>query len=283
MSKNLLTFGAYDSADGRRFEVAKPELRPPLRQCLPSWYPNHRRCLVSSGSASKCRPAAERLAHSPPSGSGESSSSRSPLHMNLGFLKNLTERKTTREGQTPKRRGPKPDSKPALTRRQELNRQAQRTHRERKELYIKALEQEVLRLKEDLTNVVREKDSVANENQHLKQLLHQHGIALPDSISSQFGLARTGNSGEFGHSSSGSLSGSYAGRGSAPSQGQTSTQQTLSVPDRSGGSQVAQVPSRPQNGRAQQVEEPPRVDYEQIGIDFVLTYDGTPYLSPPPQ
>jgi hypothetical protein len=30
------------------------------------------------------------------------------------------------EGQTPKRRGPKPDSKPALTRRQELNRQAQR-------------------------------------------------------------------------------------------------------------------------------------------------------------
>ena len=29
-------------------------------------------------------------------------------------------------GQVPKRRGPKPDSKPALTRRQELNRQAQR-------------------------------------------------------------------------------------------------------------------------------------------------------------
>jgi hypothetical protein len=30
------------------------------------------------------------------------------------------------DGQPPKRRGPKPDSKPALTRRQELNRQAQR-------------------------------------------------------------------------------------------------------------------------------------------------------------
>ena len=30
------------------------------------------------------------------------------------------------DGNTPKRRGPKPDSKPALTRRQELNRQAQR-------------------------------------------------------------------------------------------------------------------------------------------------------------
>lgn len=31
------------------------------------------------------------------------------------------------DGQPPKRRGPKPDSKPALTRRQELNRQAQRS------------------------------------------------------------------------------------------------------------------------------------------------------------
>jgi hypothetical protein len=25
------------------------------------------------------------------------------------------------------------------------------------------------------------------------------------------------------------------------------------------------------------------LDYDQIGIDFVLTYDRTPYLSPPPQ
>jgi hypothetical protein len=65
--------------------------------------------------------------------------------MSLGFLKTLTEKKNTRgklpcdstqqynsidqfpvDGQPPKRRGPKPDSKPALTRRQELNRQAQR-------------------------------------------------------------------------------------------------------------------------------------------------------------
>lgn len=34
--------------------------------------------------------------------------------------------KVTRDGQPAKRRGPKPDSKPAMTRRQELNRQAQR-------------------------------------------------------------------------------------------------------------------------------------------------------------
>src|SRR5215469_5881615 len=62
----------------------------------------------------------------------------------MGFLKVLGgQKKTTRglspgpvpdsgrwlistDGQPAKRRGPKPDSKPALTRRQELNRQAQR-------------------------------------------------------------------------------------------------------------------------------------------------------------
>jgi hypothetical protein len=60
-------------------------------------------------------------------GSGQSDSGKNPLAMSLGFLKNLTEKKNTRvDGQPLKRRGPKPDSKPALTRRQELNRQAQR-------------------------------------------------------------------------------------------------------------------------------------------------------------
>lgn len=84
----------------------------------------------------------------PSGGSGygsseQSESGKSPLSMSLGFLKNLTEKKSTRgepsdqiihtsakptlvDGQPSKRRGPKPDSKPALTRRQELNRQAQR-------------------------------------------------------------------------------------------------------------------------------------------------------------
>ena len=72
------------------------------------------------------------------------SSDRSPLS-NFGFLKTLgLDKKQTKgmlrltntaanlasyahlDGAAPKRRGPKPDSKPALTRRQELNRQAQR-------------------------------------------------------------------------------------------------------------------------------------------------------------
>jgi len=46
----------------------------------------------------------------------------------MGFLKGFggMQKKITRDGQPAKRRGPKPDSKPAQTRRQELNRQAQR-------------------------------------------------------------------------------------------------------------------------------------------------------------
>lgn len=51
---------------------------------------------------------------------------KTSLLSGLGFSKSSAEKKLTRDGQPAKRRGPKPDSKPALTRRQELNRQAQR-------------------------------------------------------------------------------------------------------------------------------------------------------------
>ncbi|KAJ5801696.1 uncharacterized protein N7518_003764 [Penicillium psychrosexuale] len=96
-------------------------------------------------------------------------------------------KKTTRDGQQPKRRGPKPDSKPALTRRQELNRQAQRTHRERKEQYIRALETEVSRLREAYTTEIAEANasiqqhkemmhSIREENEILKEILAASGI-----------------------------------------------------------------------------------------------------------
>ncbi|KAL4952710.1 hypothetical protein BDW69DRAFT_195439 [Aspergillus filifer] len=96
-------------------------------------------------------------------------------------------KKTTRDGQPAKRRGPKPDSKPALTRRQELNRQAQRTHRERKEQYIRALESEVARLREAYTQEISAANlavhqhremiaSVSEENNYLKEILTAHNI-----------------------------------------------------------------------------------------------------------
>ncbi|KAK7989041.1 hypothetical protein PG989_009356 [Apiospora arundinis] len=181
------------------------------------------------------------------------SQDKSPLSsLNLGFLKTLSEKRTTRDGQPAKRRGPKPDSKPALTRRQELNRQAQRTHRERKELYIKALEDEVLRLKEIYSNVSQDKDKLAEENKQLKGLLNQNGIPM---------------------ASPGRMDDVI----SNPSLGYTSSarmphyQQQHSHHGRSTSQQHSQ---QHQHGR---------VDYDQVGVDFVLTLerpcmDHMPYL-----
>ncbi|KAK7432550.1 hypothetical protein QQZ08_000757 [Neonectria magnoliae] len=101
----------------------------------------------------------------------------------LNIFQTLADKKTTREGNLPKKRGPKPNSKPALTRRQELNRQAQRTHRERKELYIKALEDEVLRLKEIFSNVSIDRERLAEENKHLRNALVENGIQLGSPVS----------------------------------------------------------------------------------------------------
>ncbi|CAO2656813.1 Nn.00g056160.m01.CDS01 [Neocucurbitaria sp. VM-36] len=133
------------------------------------------------------------------------SESKSPLAQ-FGFFKSLTEKKTTRDGQPPKRRGPKPDSKPAMTRRQELNRQAQRTHRERKEMYIKALEQEVIRLKDTFAATSRERDAFAEENRKLRELLMAHGISFDLS-------SPTNGMGHMGTPSYGSSSGSVSGYG----------------------------------------------------------------------
>ncbi|KAI1310385.1 hypothetical protein F5Y03DRAFT_38362 [Xylaria venustula] len=190
------------------------------------------------------------------------SNDKSPLSsLNLNFLKTLSEKRTTRDGNPPKRRGPKPDSKPALTRRQELNRQAQRTHRERKELYIKALEDEVLRLKEVFSNVSQDKDKLAEENRQLRGLLHQNGIAssgvgaMDDVISNP----------SMGYTSSGSISGSYApGSSSAFTPPMTAIS---SLPSVAGSAQMMGA----HLGQQHPVQSV--VDYDQAGIDFVLALE----------
>ncbi|KAI0164740.1 hypothetical protein GGR57DRAFT_450438 [Xylariaceae sp. FL1272] len=183
---------------------------------------------------------------------------KSPLSsMNLNFLKTLSEKRTTRDGNPPKRRGPKPDSKPALTRRQELNRQAQRTHRERKELYIKALEDEVLRLKEVFSNVSQDKDKLAEENRQLRSLLHQNGIS--SSIVSTMDDVISNPS--MGYTSSGSISGSYA---AGSSSAFTPPMTSISVPSVAGSTQMMMGQQHPVQSC---------VDYDQAGIDFVLTLE----------
>ncbi|TIA51942.1 hypothetical protein D6C79_02269 [Aureobasidium pullulans] len=182
------------------------------------------------------------------------SSDRSPLS-NFGFLKNLSlDKKQTKDGAAPKRRGPKPDSKPALTRRQELNRQAQRTHRERKEMYIKALEHEVLRLKELYGSSISDREAVVTENKRLKELLLAHGIPL-DSLQSL--PAMRGMPASYNGSSSGSISGSYR---------QDSSTAGFSPPP------LRSQDSKPPMASAGQLPGQ-HLDYDQIGIDFVLTLE----------
>ena len=153
------------------------------------------------------------------------------------------------------------------------------THRERKELYIKALEQEILRLKENFSTVTRNKESLAEENRQLKQLLSQHGIPWTGTG----GVDELTRKGSAGYTSSGSISGSYApgSLGYSPppllnSSNANLNHQNQSPPDMGG----------LRNGRSmaqQQVQH--GVDYDQAGIDFVLTYanPSKAYLSPPPQ
>lgn len=150
-----------------------------------------------------------------------------------------------------------------------------RTHRERKELYIKALEDEVLRLKEVFSNVSQDKDKLAEENRQLRNLLHQNGIAssgvgtMDDVISNP----------SMGYTSSGSISGSYApGSSSAFTPPMTSIS---SLPSVAGSAQMM-------GGHMAQHPVQSVVDYDQAGIDFVLTYElpvdpSKAYMSPPHQ
>lgn len=156
-----------------------------------------------------------------------------------------------------------------------------RTHRERKEMYIKALEQEVLRLKELYTRSIKERDMVAEENRRLKELLASHGISYDFGQSPiQFQHNPSSN---YNPSSSGSISGSYRHDSDSTALSPTSLPgQSLQL---SPGSRP-----QPQTSPVSMAQLPSnRLDYDQIGIDFVLTYDSQgrpiqrlPYPSPPP-
>ncbi|KAK3392938.1 hypothetical protein B0H63DRAFT_443228 [Podospora didyma] len=229
--------------------------------------------------------------HSSFGGGGPSGQDKSPLSsLNLGFLKGLTEKRTTtRDGQPTKRRGPKPDSKPALTRRQELNRQAQRTHRERKELYIKALEDEVLRLKEIYSNVSQDKNKLAEENRQLKALLSQNGMGVGTVTGGGSMLDDTMSNPSVGYTSSASVSGGYA-----PASSNTSAftppplSATTNMGHRGGGDGLSPhaltIPHDQHHHHSSQSHmagsgaggrpnQNPTLDYDQAGIDFVLTLE----------
>ncbi|KAH7326689.1 hypothetical protein B0I35DRAFT_475310 [Stachybotrys elegans] len=195
-----------------------------------------------------------------------------PSALSASILKSVAEKKTTRDGNPPKRRGPKPDSKPALTRRQELNRQAQRTHRERKELYVKALEDEVLRLKEVFTTASQAKDKLAEENRHLREVLSRNGIqysgSTPDDMMSNRSVGASVSDRSHTTTSQGVFTPGMASRSTATSVSpllQASSQPQFVT----GFRQRDMIPQQQQ----QQIMNNKHVDYEQEGIDFVLTLE----------
>jgi hypothetical protein len=175
------------------------------------------------------------------------------------LYKNLTDKRTTRDGNPPKKRGPKPNSKPALTRRQELNRQAQRTHRERKELYIKALEDEVLRLKEVFSNVSLDRERLADENKRLRDTLSQAGLQ-------QSSPHVAGSATSRGPDSTNMSSPPLTSQSTAPSVGSPMHLPLAANQGYTPGQQQQGMPQPPYRGNP---------ELEQAGIDFVLTYDNS--------
>lgn len=142
----------------------------------------------------------------------------------------------------------------------------------------------MLRLKEIYSHVSQDKEKLAQENRQLKALLAQHGISPGAAVSgggagaSMLGDESTSNNSR-GFTPSGSVSGaappsSYTSAFTPPHLASTQAnslsphpqghpqQQSKSIPGPSLGLQL----------RVQEQNRNPHIDYEQAGIDFVLTY-----------
>lgn len=153
-----------------------------------------------------------------------------------------------------------------------------RTHRERKELYIKALEEQVMKLKETYSSVVQDKNAIAEENRKLKELLRLHGISFPGL--DQHGHNAAGGVSSYGGSSSGSRSGSYSHNQSFSPP--TTVRSAITPPDELSMQAGSELIGGPQSLQRHQHQG---LDYDRIGIDFVLTSverpQQSPHLSPP--
>ncbi|KAL5375007.1 hypothetical protein DPSP01_011497 [Paraphaeosphaeria sporulosa] len=72
----------------------------------------------------------------------------------------------------------------AYQKRREQVRRAQKTHRERKEAYVKSLESEVIQLRANEARLFQETKTLYAEINAMKTLLARNGIAIPSSVSS---------------------------------------------------------------------------------------------------
>lgn len=144
----------------------------------------------------------------------------------------------------------------------------------------------MLRLKENFSCVTQSKQSLAEENRQLKQLLAQHGIQWNGSG----GVDEFTNNPSIGYRSSDSQTGSYAPGSttfSPPPLSQSSHSNPNSAHYDNGSPQMGGSHGGYNvNSRNMAQQQAQGVDYDQAGIDFVLTYgkdSSGVYLSPPPQ
>lgn len=151
-------------------------------------------------------------------------------------------------------------------------------------MYIKALEEEVLRLKDVYAESTRERDRVQQENLRLKALLQQHGISY-DFGDTPVKFQREESAG-YGPSSSGSISGSYQ----PASESTGFSPPPNGLPIQMPGSHMQQHQGGMQQPQMSMSQLPSnQIDYDQTGVDFVLAYGpqnghmNATYPTPPPQ
>jgi hypothetical protein len=143
-----------------------------------------------------------------------------------------------------------------------------RTHRERKEIYVKNLEVERGQALELNYKIMREKEALQSEVARLRTILIQHGLNPDDGASSHLGGGSGGNGGSGGGgapSSSGSASGSYAMDFARSQFSPSMSPQQFDTPS-----------SQNQHGGGYN-RAAASLDYESIGINFVLKYDFPQY------
>jgi len=203
-------------------------------------------------------------------GSSSSAGPESEANTALAMLANSRDSRRerqqfTKDGQPVKRRGPKPDSKPALTAKQAKNRQAQRTHRQRKENYTAALEQDIDRMRIAFTSAIEDKERIQEENRQMRALLAQPGIPFEPSEPSSMSVTEASR---VGPSSSGSFSGSYA---TSPDYGGLSPESSM-TPSSSNHYNSSPQPHHQQVQSLSQ-HPPTGLDYDAMGLDFILNLE----------
>lgn len=91
-------------------------------------------------------------------------------------MKGSTKRKSPAASESPEK-----DNLAYLKRREQVRR-AQRTHRERKEAYIKSLEHEIMEHSTRHEEIEKEKRRLQSDVERMRELLHVHGISADEEL-----------------------------------------------------------------------------------------------------